>query len=131
MSDQPVPTTQDTSHGSSNSSAKGKRPQTSAPMMAGMTNESMLSKNEVTETLNSFLSRIAEAKILGHEWVETTPEIIAMVMRKNLGDSGYFIYQNIKVCETGKSEAIQARETESTDDKYNRSLGITVHGGRT
>lgn len=96
-----------------------------------MTDGIMTSTNDVKETLGQFLTRIAEAKVLGHEWLETTPEIIAQIMPKGTGPAGYFVYQNVKVCEHGKSQQIENNEHETVQDKNLKGEGITIHGGKT
>lgn len=66
------------------------------------------------ETMSEFLSKVAVAQASGEEWVETSPEIINYINRKGLGGSEYFTYGNpgVKVCEYGKSEAIEKKESE-------------------
>jgi hypothetical protein len=53
------------------------------------------------------MSKIATAKAIGQEWVETTPEIIATLQPKGLGGAKYFIYNGVKVCEMGKIDEIE------------------------
>lgn len=61
-----------------------------------------------SDTLNSFEVKCLTAKNNGQEWVETTPEIIALMQPRGLGGSKFFCYKGVKVCEFGKSEEIQA-----------------------
>lgn len=72
------------------------------------------------ETINSFFDKIHRATIEGHEWVETSPEIINHYNKSGLGHSEYFIYQNVKVCEYGKSEELQKG--------LSRQLGEILYG---
>lgn len=72
------------------------------------------------ETLNEFMQKVANAKLEGTEWVETSPEIIHHFNRKGLGGSGYFTYDGLKVCGWGMSD-----ELEETDQ---RQLGNTEGG---
>jgi len=53
------------------------------------------------------MDQIAQAKINGDEWVETTAEIIHHYNRKGLNGAKFFIYDGIKVCERGKMDEIQ------------------------
>ena len=63
--------------------------------------------DDTIETVRTFQDKIAVAQSAGEEWVETTPEIIAHYNRKGLGGAKFFVFQGIKVCETGKREAIE------------------------
>jgi hypothetical protein len=59
------------------------------------------------ETMHEFMSKIATAKAVGDEWVETTPEIIKTIQPRGLGGAKFFCYQGVKVCEIGKIEEIE------------------------
>lgn len=59
------------------------------------------------ETMHTFMSKIATAKAMGDEWVETTPEIMKTIMPRGLGGARFFCYQGVKVCEFGKIEEIE------------------------
>lgn len=59
------------------------------------------------------MDKISCAQLSGDEWVETSPEIIKHYNRNGLNGAKYFIYQGIKVCETGKLEEV-IKETTMT-----------------
>ncbi len=63
---------------------------------------------ERTEMLSVFQANIAEAKANGHEWCETDQSVIDRIMPRGLGPAKFFIYEGIKVCPYGQSEAIEA-----------------------
>lgn len=76
--------------------------------------------DDTRETLSTFLAKVDQAKLEGLEWVETTPEIIRYYNRKGLNGAKFFIFQGIKVCEQGQSEAI--------DEEMNTPLSEKLHG---
>lgn len=96
-------------------------------------NTEALSANLITkeehETINSFYDKIHEATINGVPWIETSPEIIKHYNKSGVGKSGYFIFQGIKVCEYGKSEALQkSLEKQLGQILYGDGEGV-VHQG--
>lgn len=71
--------------------------------------------------MTEFQQKIDAALLNGEEWVETSPKIITYFNRKGLGPHAkYFVYKNIKICEFGQSEAIQAH--------LNRQMGNLIYG---
>jgi len=83
--------------------------------------------DDVTETVNAFLNKIAAAQGAGEEWVETTPEIIAHFNKRGMGinpltgkPNRHFVFNGIKVCPYGEQEQI---ETEMSEQ-----LSIRLHG---
>ena len=81
------------------------------------------------ETINSFFDKIHKATIEGQEWVETTDEILNHYNKGGLGKSGYFIFQNIKVCGYGKSADIQKQEARQLGEiLYGESEGKVLQG---
>lgn len=75
--------------------------------------------------MSQFLEKIAQAKALGNDWVETTPQIIKLLQPRGLGTVHgrpvrHFSYQGILVCEQGQLESVQ--------DEMNRSLNDEKHG---
>ncbi len=76
--------------------------------------------DDVKETVNSFLDKIAVAKSNGDESIETTPEIISHYNRNGLNGAQYFIYSGIKVYPLGKKAEIEKKE--------NEQMGQKIHG---
>lgn len=76
--------------------------------------------DDTVETVNSFIDKIMRAKIGGDTWIETDRHIINHYNRNGLGMVPYFIYQGIKVYETGTKEAC--------DKEENMQLGRRLHG---
>ena len=83
--------------------------------------DGLVSKTE-RETISQFMDKIHEATMEGKEWVETSPEIVRHYNKSSggLGRAGYFIFQGIKVCETGKSAGLA--------EKMGRELGKETYG---
>lgn len=79
------------------------------------------------EMLSDFDRKVDTATIIGKEWVETSPEIIGYFNPRGLGGADYFHYKKVKVCEYGKSEAIQ--EKIEADRKVAGEEGIVISGG--
>lgn len=65
--------------------------------------------NDVKDTVNSFLDKIALAQSQGHEYIEITPEVFNHYMRGQ--KTPYFYYQNIRVYKYGEREAIETKES--------------------
>lgn len=83
--------------------------------------------DDVTETVNEFLNKIAVAQGAGEESVETTPEIIAHFNKRGLGinpltgkPNRHFVYNGIKVYPNGERDQIEAEQDEP--------LGQRMHG---
>lgn len=66
--------------------------------------------DDTKETISGFLAKIDTAKMEGHDWVETSEDVIKYYNRgpKGLNGAEFFIYQGIKVCLPGQSERIEA-----------------------
>jgi hypothetical protein len=84
-------------------------------------------KDDTKHLVSEFLSAIACAKSDGDEWVQTSLEIIQYFNKRGMGknpltgkDNTYFVYDGIKVCETGKLEQV---ETE-----MNMQTNVRLHG---
>ena len=85
-----------------------------------MAKEKTVDVNDKKEVLSEFIAKIANAKHLGNEWVETSKEIVDYYNPKGLNGAKYFIYDGIKVTEHGKSEEIE--------EENNQSIGQKIHG---
>ena len=64
------------------------------------------------------------------EWVETSPKIIQYYNRNGLGPHAeYFNYKGVKVCEFGKSEAIQQKlDRKHEQIVYGSEAGTEIKG---
>lgn len=78
------------------------------------------SVDDVKETVNGFLDKVACAKLAGDEWVETTQDVIRHFNRNGMNGAKFFIYNGLKVCEFGKIEEIEA--------EMNEPVGRKIHG---
>lgn len=79
--------------------------------------------------LSSFLGRVAVAKSLGDEWVETTAEVIRHFNPRGLGinpltrkENRYFLYDGVKVCEAGQIDEIE--------EEINVPQAVRMHGDK-
>lgn len=63
--------------------------------------------DDVKETINSFLDKIAVAKSLGEQFIETTQEVINHYNRRGMGGSKYFHYEGIRVYPIGMATEIE------------------------
>jgi hypothetical protein len=66
--------------------------------------------NPDEDTLDQFERKVSHAKITNATWVETTDNVISTFVPKGLGEVGYFIYKNVRVCPKGKAAEIQRME---------------------
>lgn len=64
--------------------------------------------NDVQDTVNSFLEKIAVAQSNGLTFIETTPQVFDHYMRGQ--KTAYFYYQGVRVYKHGEREAIEERE---------------------
>lgn len=94
--------------------------------------------DDVAETMSIFQEKVALAKDLkaegGDGWVETTPEIIAILKPRGLGVHNgapveHFCYHGVIVCAKGKKESIQAKMDEPLNNKMHGSLEAKVVSG--
>lgn len=136
MSDHTRPMTQTTSVGTANNSRKGKAhkakeatmktdPIAALSMPSDAPDEFADLHGAILEpghddTLNDFEAKIARAQMDQSEWVETTKKVIGYFNRKGMNGAEHFLYKGIKVCEYGKTEAIEAKADED--------LGKRIHG---
>jgi hypothetical protein len=84
-------------------------------------------KDDTKHLVSEFLSAIACAKSDGQEWVETSPEIIQHFNKRGMGtnpltgkQNSYFVYDGIKVCETGKLKEVE--------EEMNLQTNVRLHG---
>lgn len=80
-----------------------------SPELAAQTHASPV--NDVKETINGFMDKIALAQANGEQFVETTPEVFEHYMRGQ--KTTYFIFQNIRVYKHGTREDIEAGEAKT------------------
>ena len=76
--------------------------------------------DDTKETMSAFHEKLAAAQANRDEWLETTPEIIRLLMPRGMGDAGYFCFHGVKVCPYGKVKEIE--------DRCNAPLGNKKHG---
>lgn len=76
--------------------------------------------DDTSETVNSFLDKVAVAQTQGQEWVETTPEVFKHFMR-NDPNSKFFHYGNpsVKVCRIGDRAGIEKDFTKTVEQYQN------------
>ena len=87
--------------------------------------------NDVKERMSDFIEKHAAAKALGEMWVETTPEIIALLQPRGLGGAKFFCYQGVKVCAFGDKEGILADEEKTVHDRLHPYSQVKVISGAT
>lgn len=68
--------------------------------------------NDVKDTVNTFLDRIAKAQMSGDQYVEISDEVFDHYMRGQ--KTQYFYYQSIRVYRYGTKEAIERDEQKTT-----------------
>ena len=80
--------------------------------------------DDTRELLSVFLNKIAVAKQLGDEWVETSAEVIKHFNPKGLGvnpltnqPNRYFVYEGIKICEKGQIESIETENNQPMSER--------------
>lgn len=93
----------------------------------------MQSIDDTREMLSEFNGRVEAAQQLGEEWLETTPEVIAFIMRKGMGTRPdgkpalHFDYKGIHICERGKlDEAMRVFEEDCNTTAHGPSEGKRV-----
>jgi len=64
--------------------------------------------NDVKDTVNTFMDKIALAKMHGDKYIEVSPEIFDHYMRGQ--KTRYFIYQDVRVYKYGEREGIEKDE---------------------
>lgn len=88
-------------------------------------------KNEVEDeffdNIQTFEAKIARAKKLGQEWVETSKEMLDYVMPQ--GWKTFAIYKDVKICEFGGTQDAQAVLDETLYQKqFNNKEGVIESG---
>ena len=82
--------------------------------------------DDTAETMSVFQEKVALAVDMkaegGDGWVETTPEIIAVLKPRGLGMHNgaaveHFCYHGVIVCEKGKKESIQEKMDEPMNNR--------------
>lgn len=74
----------------------------------------------IEETVDEFLTKVAQAKREKEAGIETAQNIIDKFNRNGVGPSGYFIYEGIKCYPIGRREEIEAKES--------MQIGQILHG---
>ncbi len=91
--------------------------------------EQVEATEERPETVNEFMARVAVAQLeavdLGVELpcIEASEAMIKYFNRKGLNGAKYFIYQGVRVCPTGQSEAIEEEEATPLQEKLHGTAG--------
>ena len=79
--------------------------------------------------MSDFIEKHAAAQALGDMWVETTPEIIALLQPRGLGGAKFFCYKGVKVCAHGDMEGIIADEDKTVHDRMHPDTQVKVISG--
>ena len=74
--------------------------------------------DDTRDTVNSFMTKIAQAKSEGAESIETSQAVIDHYNRAGLNGSDYFIYDGIKVYPDGKTDEIETKSKMSMEEKH-------------
>jgi hypothetical protein len=81
----------------------------------------MLAMDDTKDTVSKFLDKIAVAKSMGDESIETSVDIIRHYNRRGLMGSEYFIYEGVKVYPVGKREEIEDLMKISVEESRHRA----------
>lgn len=85
--------------------------------------------DEYGQEIRAFIADISRAHHMKQDELEVSERILEYYNPNGMGDSEYFIFQNVKVYPRGHKERIKLKEAITLEEKLHNSKGAIV--GRT
>lgn len=86
--------------------------------------------NTPKETMGDLAGKLEEAQSQNWEWIETTLANMCKLMPKKAWEKqGYFCHKGVKVCEFGKKEEIEERESKTVHERMHPEEKTVVISG--